>query len=38
MEKPEKKKFYVDTSVWRDYFEDRSDGIRPFGGVRIQIF
>jgi len=25
------KRFYLDTSVWRDYFEDRSDGIRPLG-------
>ncbi|MBI4053588.1 MAG: hypothetical protein HY394_06150 [Candidatus Diapherotrites archaeon] len=25
------KRFYVDTSVWRDYFEDRSDGLRPLG-------
>jgi len=24
-------KFYVDTSVWRDYFEDRRDNIRPLG-------
>ncbi len=24
-------KFYVDTSVWRDYFEDRGNGIRPLG-------
>ena len=23
--------FYVDTSVWRDYLEDRSDGLRPLG-------
>jgi len=25
------KRFYVDTSVWRDYFEDRSDSMRPLG-------
>src|SRR3989338_3102580 len=25
------RRFYVDTSVWRDYFEDRNDGIRPLG-------
>ena len=25
------KAFYVDTSVWRDYFEDRRDNIRPLG-------
>ena len=27
----ERKKFYLDTSVWRDYFEDRSDGLKPLG-------
>ena len=25
------KRFYIDTSIWRDYFEDRTDGIRPLG-------
>ncbi|MFA4907767.1 MAG: PIN domain-containing protein [archaeon] len=25
------RRFYVDTSIWRDYFEDRNDGIRPLG-------
>jgi len=25
------KKFYPDTLVWRDYYEDRRDGIRPLG-------
>jgi predicted nucleic acid-binding protein len=25
------RKFYLDTSIWRDYFEDRRDGIRPLG-------
>ena len=25
------KRFYVDTSVWRDFFEDRKDSIRPLG-------
>lgn len=24
-------KFYIDTSVWLDYFQDRGDGIRPIG-------
>jgi len=24
-------KYYIDTSVWRDYFEDRKNGIRPLG-------
>lgn len=23
------KRFYLDTSIWRDYFEDRRDNIRP---------
>ena len=22
---------YLDTSIWRDYFEDRRDGLRPLG-------
>ncbi len=25
------RKFYLDTAIWRDYFEDRGDGIRPLG-------
>ncbi len=25
------KRFYLDTSIWRDYFEDRRDNIRPLG-------
>lgn len=25
------KKFYLDTAIWRDYFEDRRDGVRPLG-------
>jgi predicted nucleic acid-binding protein len=25
------RKFYLDTSVWRDYFEDRKDNMRPLG-------
>ena len=24
-------KFYLDTAIWRDYFEDRSDGLKPLG-------
>lgn len=24
-------RFYLDTAIWRDYFEDRKDGIRPLG-------
>ena len=25
------KRFYLDTSIWRDYFEDRRDSLRPLG-------
>ncbi|MBW2990655.1 PIN domain-containing protein [Candidatus Woesearchaeota archaeon] len=25
------KKYYLDTSIWRDYFEGRSNGLRPLG-------
>jgi predicted nucleic acid-binding protein len=32
------KRFYVDTSIWRDYIEDRSDGIRPLGEFAAQFF
>ncbi len=32
-----RKRFYVDTSVWRDYFEDRSDGVRPLGEFAFQF-
>ncbi|MFH1545122.1 MAG: hypothetical protein ABIE23_03480 [archaeon] len=31
------RKFYVDTSIWRDYFEDRSNGIRPLGDFAFQF-
>lgn len=24
-------KFYLDTAIWRDYFEDGNDGLRPLG-------
>lgn len=24
-------KFYLDTNIWRDYFEDRRDSIKPLG-------
>ena len=30
-------KFYVDTSIWRDYFEDRKDSIRPLGEFAFQF-
>ena len=32
------KRFYVDTSVWRDYLEDRSDGLRPLGLFAFKFF
>ncbi len=25
------RRFYLDTAIWRDYFEDRKDGVRPLG-------
>ncbi len=31
------KRFYLDTAIWRDYFEDRSDGTRPLGEFAFQF-
>ena len=31
------KRFYVDTSVWRDFLEDRSDGLKPLGEFAFQF-
>lgn len=31
------RRFYLDTSIWRDYFEDRSDGVRPLGDLAFQF-
>lgn len=31
------RRFYLDTSIWRDYFESRSDGIRPLGALAFQF-
>ncbi len=31
------KKFYLDTAIWRDYFEDRGDGTRPLGEFAFQF-
>ncbi len=31
------KSFYLDTAIWRDYFEDRRDGIRPLGEFAFQF-
>ncbi|MBU0635678.1 hypothetical protein KKE06_01505, partial [Candidatus Micrarchaeota archaeon] len=32
-----KKRFYLDTAIWRDFFEDRSDGLRPLGEFAFQF-
>lgn len=31
------KKFYLDSCIWRDYFEDRKDGIKPLGEFAFQF-
>jgi len=31
------KKFYLDTNIWLDYFENRSDGLRPLGEFAFQF-
>ncbi len=31
------RRFYLDTAIWRDYFEDRTDGIRPLGEFAFQF-
>ncbi|MDO8647134.1 MAG: hypothetical protein Q7R70_01830 [Candidatus Diapherotrites archaeon] len=31
------KRFYLDTAIWRDYFEDRKDCIRPLGEFAFQF-
>ena len=31
------KRFYLDTAIWRDYFEDSKDGIRPLGEFAFQF-
>ncbi|MFA5797486.1 MAG: PIN domain-containing protein [Candidatus Woesearchaeota archaeon] len=30
-------KYYVDTCIWRDYWENRSDGLRPLGEFAFQF-
>ncbi|HLC47406.1 MAG TPA: PIN domain-containing protein [Candidatus Nanoarchaeia archaeon] len=30
-------KFYIDTCIWRDYFENRSDNFRPFGEWALEL-
>ncbi len=31
------KKFYLDTCIWLDYFEDRKDGLNPLGEFAFQF-
>ena len=31
------RQFYLDTSIWRDYFEDRKDNLRPLGEFAFQL-
>src|SRR3989344_7803123 len=30
-------KFYIDTCIWRDYFENRSDNFRPLGEWALSL-
>ena len=30
-------RFYVDTAIWMDYFEDRQDNIKPIGEFAFQF-
>ncbi len=30
-------KYYLDTNIWLDYFEDRSDGLKPLGEFAFQF-
>lgn len=32
-----KKKFYLDTCIWRDFFEDRKDNLKPLGEFAFQF-
>lgn len=31
-------KYYIDTSIWRDYYEDRKDKLRPLGEFAFKFF
>ena len=31
------KKYYLDTSIWRDYYENRSDKFRPLGEWALKL-
>jgi predicted nucleic acid-binding protein len=33
-----KNRYYVDTSIWRDYYENRSDKFRPLGEWALSFF
>ena len=30
-------RFYLDTAIWRDYYEDRQDNLRPLGEFAFQL-
>lgn len=30
-------KYYIDTSIWRDYYEDRKDKLRPLGEFAFKL-
>ena len=32
-----KQRFYLDTAIWRDYFEDRKDRLQPLGEFAFQF-
>ena len=31
-------KYYIDTSIWRDYYENRADRFRPLGEWAFELF
>jgi predicted nucleic acid-binding protein len=31
-------KYYIDTSIWRDYYENRADNLRPLGEWAFELF
>jgi len=31
------KKFYLDTAIWRDYLENRTDNVKPLGELAFQF-
>ena len=30
--------YYLDTSIWRDYYENRTDNLRPLGEWALELF